>query len=352
MLYRQQSWTGGTRVMSGEILLQPDSGLPSGSVEVHGGERSGGSVRFMTAATHTQNYTISGFGAAYAPTNKKGALSIEQDVTLSGRITLANDSMIGVADGYTGTLTGGMTGTGDLYLGGAIRKGALLLSGGVNIAGDLHINTCVTNSGAIGLGGRFLYVDGTLVFNNSSDITVNAKVIGEGRIVLAGTGKVDFSDISVFDGVIDLYGNDVSIGALNGLAKVTNSVDTAAALTVAGASEAAYFGTISEDVNLVVGGTFLLGPTADIPSTIGLSLAGGTLGLYEDTTMASLAGYGSVQGCKLTVTGETSPNGENDTAMTFETCPELSVLGAEWFLRRVGPGAEIRRRHGFKLIFR
>ena len=226
-----------------------------------------------------------------------------------------------------------------------------MLSGGVNIAGDLHINTCVTNSGAIGLGGRFLYVDGTLVFNNSSDITVNAKVIGEGRIVLAGTGKVDFSDISVFDGVIDLYGNDSSIGALNGLAKVTNSVDTAAALTVAGASEAAYFGTISEDVNLVVGGTFLLGAMTDMPSTIGLSLAGGTLGLYGDATVSSLAGHGAVLGCKLTVTGATLPDGENDTAMTFETWPGLSSLNPEWLLRSVGSGAEIRRRHGFMLIF-
>lgn len=356
ILYRKQSWTGGTRVMSGEVLLMSSGsyvgGFPDGEVAVVGGERSGGSVRFMTAATHAQHYTISGFGAAYTPTNKKGALSIEKDVTLSGRITLANDAMVGVADGYAGTLTGGMDGGGDLYLGSPVRKGALLLSGGINIAGDLHINTCVTNSGAIDLGGRFLYVDGTLVFNNSSDITVNAKVIGDGKVVLAGTGKVDFSDISVFDGVIDLCGNSATIGALNGLAEVTNSVDTAAALTVAGTSEAAYFGTISADVDLVVGGTFLLGAMTDMPSTIGLSLAGGTLGLYGDATVSSLAGHGAVLGCKLTVTSATSPDGENDTAMTFETCPELTSLDDAWKLHRVGLGADIRRRYGFIMSVR
>ena len=357
ILYRKQSWTGGTRVMSGEILLKSSGsyvgGLPDGEVSIVGGELSGGSVRFQTDSTHTQHYTISGFGAWYTPSGKKGALSIENDVTLSGRITLANDAMIGVTNGYTGTLTGGIDGTGDLYLGGAIRKGALLLSGGVNIAGDLHINTCVTNSGAIDLGGRFLYVDGTLVFNNSSDITVNAKVIGEGKIVLAGTGKVDFSDLSVFDGAVDLCGHDASIGALNGLVQITNSVDTAATtLTVAGASTAAYFGTLSADVNLAVGGTFLLGSAANIPSSIGLALAGGTLGLYEDTTVASLAGHGAVQGCKLTVTGATLPSGADDTAMTFEACPELASLDDAWKLHRIGLGADIRRRYGFIMSFR
>ena len=349
-LYRTMSYTGGTKILSGTIELTTTGsykgGFGSGTVEVLGGEYTGGSVRFSYATTDAHNFIISGFGAATG--TKAGALDFRSDVTLSGQVALTNDAMICAASGYTGTFVNAIRGAGDLYFGG---EGTIAVSG-VDIKGDVHVDGNVTTTGGILTGERFLFVNGTLVFNNATDVTVDAKVLGAGKIVLSGTGKVDFSDLSVFDGVIDLCGSDAEIGALYGHAKVTNSVDTAAALTVAGASEAAYFGTISEDVNLVVGGTFLLGPTADIPSTIGLSLAGGTLGLYEDTTMASLAGYGSVQGCKLTVTGETSPDGENDTAMTFETWPGLSSLNPEWFLRRVGPGAEIRRRHGFMLIFR
>ena len=129
--------------------------------------------------------------------------------------------MATVADGYVGTLTGEISGQGDLYLGTALRQGAFVLSGGVDLAGDLHIDTCVTNSGAIDLGGRFLYLNGTLVFNNTEDISVNAKVIGKGRIVLAGSGKVDIADLSVFDGVVDVAGNDnAQIGALFGVVLV------------------------------------------------------------------------------------------------------------------------------------
>ncbi len=349
-LYRTMSYTGGTKILCGTIELTTSGsykgGFGSGTVEVLGGEYTGGSVRFSYATTDAHNFIISGFGAATE--TKTGALDFRKDVTLSGQVALTNDAMICATTGNTGTFVKAIRGAGDLYFGG---KGTIAVSG-VDIKGDVHVVGNVTTTGGITTGERFLFVDGTLVFNNTSDVTVDAKVLGTGRIVLAGTGKVDFSDLSVFDGVIDLCGSDAEIGALYGNAKVTNSVDTAAALTVAGASETAYFGTISEYVNLAVGGTFLLGPTADILSTIGLSLAGGTLGLYEDTTMASLSGYGSVQGCKLTVTGATSPDGENDTAMTFETCPELSVLGAEWSLHRVGLGAEIRRRRGAVLIFR
>lgn len=353
MLYRQQSWTGGTRVMSGEILLQPDSGLPSGSVEVHGGELSGGSVRFQGTATHAQDFTISGFGAWYGPANKKGALSIEKDVTLSGAITVTNDAMITALDGYTGTLTGAISGRGDLYLGTAARQGALVLSGGISLAGDLHVDTCVTNSGAIDLDGRFIYLEGTLVFNNTSDIVVDAKVVGSGRIVLAGSGKVDFSDLSVFDGVVDVAGNDdAAVGALFGGVAVTNSAASGGRLAVDGTSPYCYFGDVTGVDGISVSGTLVLPPSAEFPPSTDLVLAGGTVSLLGPTAFATLSGHGSIAGAAVSVSGETIPQmtGE-ERSMAFESYPSLAYLSSNWHLRKVGKGAEIRRRHGFMLIF-
>ena len=359
ILYRRQNWTGGTRVMSGEILLMSSGsyvgGLPDGEVVIMGGEQSGGSVRFQVASTHTQHYTISGFGAAYSPANKKGALSIEKDVTLSGRITLSNDAMIGVTNGYTGTLTGGIDGIGDLYLGSPIRTGALALSGGVNLAGDLHIDTCVTNAGSIDLGGRFLYLNGTLVFNNSSDISVNAKVIGEGKIVLAGAGKVDFSDLSVFDGLVDVAGNvHAEIGALYGIVSVTNSAAGQAAITAAGTSAYGFFGSLAEGVDLAVSGGVLVGNDATIPAEASLGLAGGTVELYEPTTFASLYGTGTVLGGPIKVSGAVTPVAQgHEDAITFDGLPVLERgIPDGWSMRGTASGFALRRIRGIVMAIR
>jgi transcriptional antiterminator NusG len=245
----------------------------------------------MTATTHTQNYTISGFGAWYSPVNKKGALSVENNVTLSGGITVAGDAMMTATNGYTATLTGAISGQGDLYLGTALRQGSFVLSGGIDLAGDLHIDTCVTNSGAIDLGGRFIYLNGTLVFNNTSDITVDAKVIGKGRIVLAGSGKVDIADLSVFDGVVDIDGNeDAALGALFGAVAVTNSAATVGALAVTGESDYGYFGQMSDVMRLSVSGSLVLPVGTDYTENLQLALAGGSVDLLGPTVFAALSG--------------------------------------------------------------
>ena len=359
ILYRKQNWTGGTRVMSGEILLQPSGiyagALPDGEVHVVGGERSGGSIRFQVASVHGQNYTISGFGAAYSPANKRGALSFENDVELTGNIALSDDAMIGATNGYTGTLSGGITGTGDLYLGGTARTGAIVLSGGVDIDGDLHVDTCVTNSGPIDLDGRFIYLNGTLVFNNSQDITVNAKVIGEGRIVLAGSGKVNFKDVSVFDGVIDVEGNgDAAIGGLWGVATVTNSVPEKGTLCVSGISEYGFFGSVLDGVNLAVSGGFLVGYGADISKDSSLILNGGEVTFLKQMEFADLFGRGNVSGSAITVSGAVQPTAEgHEDAIVFEYPPVfLNGVPDGWSLHRHDDGMALRLAYGTTLVIR
>ena len=350
-LYRAQPYTGGTRVLGGTVeLMGNDSyrgAFGTGDVEVLGGEYTGGSVRFSTAdATHAQDFRISGFGARTDV--KTGALDFRANTTLAGAVTLVNDARICVSDAVTATLARTMTGAGDLYLGG---EGTLVVPG-VDLAGDVHVEGNVTTTGSLITGERFLFVDGTLTFKNEDDITVDAKVLGSGRIVLAGAGKVDFADLSVFDGTVDLAGRDATIGALFGIPTITNSSETAATLTVAGSADAAYFGTVGDGVSLAVGGRFRLGATAVLPATAALSLSGGEIGLYEPATVASLSGAGKVSGAALTVTGATTPAEGLVPAIAFDAYPSLASIVGNWRLKRVGVGGALVPRRGTLLVIR
>jgi hypothetical protein len=276
-------------------------------------------------------------------------------VELTGNIALSDDAMIGATDGYTGTLSGGITGTGDLYLGGTARTGAIVLSGGVDIDGDLHVDTCVTNSGPIDLDGRFIYLNGTLVFNNSQDITVNAKVIGEGRIVLAGSGKVDFKDVSVFDGVIDVEGNgDAAIGGLWGVATVTNSVPEKGTLCVSGTSEYGFFGSVLDGVNLAVSGALLVGCGADVSKDSSLTLKGGEVTFLKQMEFSGLFGYGDVSGSSITVSGAVQPTAEgHEDAIVFEYPPVfLNGVPDGWSLHRHDDGMALRLAYGTTVVIR
>lgn len=181
---RPQAYTGGTKVYGGEILLSGTSDEPatlgSDRVEVSGGECHGGCVRFKTVSTQMNDFAISGFGTGGVA--KKGVLSFEANTTLTGQITLVNDARICASNDVLGTFAKPIAGTGDLYLGG---EGTLVVPG-VDLAGDVHVEGNVTTTGALLTGERFLFVDGTLTFANAADITVDAKVLGSGKIVLAG----------------------------------------------------------------------------------------------------------------------------------------------------------------------
>lgn len=349
-----QPYSGGTKVLGGEIMLQQDSSLGlatfgDGLVEVVGGARRGGCVRFMATSTQTNDFVVSGFGAGDADA-KRGALVFESDTTLSGKVMLANDALFCASNNATGVFTQTIDGTGDLHLSGA---GTIALAG-VDIEGDIHAEgTNVTTSGSLLTGSRFLFVDGTLTFVNDTDITVDAKVLGTGRIVLAGSGKVDFADLSVFEGVVDLAGQNAAVGAVHGISTFTNSSDTVAAtLTVVGSTNAAWFGSFVGGVNLSVGGTFRIGATAGVPSSTDVILSGGELVLGEPTTVASLSGVGSVSGDVLAVTGATWSKAQTEQAIDFAFWPSLADIDSRWRLRRVGVGALLVRRRGTLVVVR
>ena len=230
-----------------------------------------------------------------------------------------------------------------------------MLSGGVDIDGDLHVDTCVTNSGPIDLDGRFIYLNGTLVFNNSQDITVNAKVIGEGRIVLAGSGKVNFKDVSVFDGAIDVEGNDdAAIGGLWGVASVTNSVPEKGTLCVSGTSEYGFFGSVLDGVNLAVSGALLVGCGADVSKDSSLILKGGEVTFLKQMEFAGLFGYGDVSGSSITVSGAVQPTAEgHEDVIVFEYPPVfLNGVPDGWSLHRHDDGLALRLAYGTTEVIR
>ncbi len=355
ILHRAQSYTGGTKVLGGTVELKGSGdhvgAFGPGTVEVLGGEYTGGSVRFnLAGATHAQDFSISGFGARTDV--KTGALDFRADTTLTGQITLVNDAMVCATAGNAGTFAKPICGTGDLYLGG---EGTLVVPG-IDIDGDLHVDGNVTTTGALLTGKRFLFVDGTLMFENDADVTVDAKVLGSGRIVLAGTGRVEFADLSVFDGTVDLAGRDAAIGTIFGVPTITNSSETAATLTVAGATNAVYFGLIGEGVNLDIGGTFRLGTTAELPTSAEVSLAGGELVLWRPTTVGTLSGTGRVSGDVLTVTGSATglpvQSAETDLAISFDFYPSLTSITGNWRLKPVGTGAALVWRRGTVIVVR
>ena len=356
-LYRKQSYTGGTKVIGGVVVMLATGSykgdFADGKVVVAGGEYTGGTVCFKNdGETYSQDYEISGFGATGT---KVGALDFQKNVTMAGNVRIANDAMVTAAYGYVGTFSKTISGNGDLYLGSEAGTGAIVLSGGVDIDGDLHVDTCVTNSGPIDLDGRFIYLNGTLVFNNSQDITVNAKVIGEGRIVLAGSGKVDFKDVSVFDGVIDVEGNgDAAIGGLWGVATVTNSVPEKGTLCVSGASEYGFFGSVLDGVNLAVSGGFLVGYGADISKDSSLILNGGEVTFLKQMEFTDLFGRGNVSGSAITVSGAVQPTAEgHEDAIVFEYPPVfLNGVPDGWSLHRHDDGMALRLAYGTTVVIR
>jgi hypothetical protein len=184
---------------------------------------------------------------------------------------------------------------------------------------------------------------------------VNAKVIGNGRIVLAGSGKVDIADLSVFDGVVDVAGNETaSIGALFGAVAVTNSAATLGAIAVGGESDYGYFGQMSDVAKLSVSGSLVLPMGTEYTENLKLALAGGTVDLLGPTVFAELSGHGTLAGSPITVTGETLPERTDEKyVLTFSSYPSLASLPYEWLLRREKDGgATIRFRKGMVLTVR
>lgn len=125
---------------------------------------------------------------------------------------------------------------------------------------------------------------------------------------------------------------------------------------VSGATNAAYFGSVCEGVNLDIDGTFQLGTTAELPTSAEVSLSGGELALWSPTTVGMLSGTGRVSGDVLTVTGSATglpvQSAETDLAISFDFYPSLTSITGNWRLKPVGTGAALVWRRGTIVVVR
>ena len=125
---------------------------------------------------------------------------------------------------------------------------------------------------------------------------------------------------------------------------------------MAGATNAAYFGSVGEGVNLDIGGTFQLGTTAELPTSAEVSLSGGELALWRPTAIGMLSGTGRVSGDVLAVTGSATglpvQSAETDLAISFDFWPSLTSIAGNWRLKPVGAGAALVWRRGTIVVVR
>lgn len=263
------SYTGGTRVSAGELVITRAQSLGSGTVTlVSGGIDMGG-------------------------------MAVENDVTAQG-------GFIRGASAYTGVLRV----EGDVTVVDELRAGRLELCSGL-LTGESVCDTRVEARGgtvtALITGGSSVYVYDGAELLGSNDYS-------GGTVVLAGELRVGSFD-AMGDGGVILRGGTLNMGNL----PVENAL-RAEGGTVAGA--ALYRGALEVDGEVTLDGEL---KAASLSMTGGM-LQGGTI-VYTDVmagggTLASSLGVG----CSLTVTGDVYLSGAN--MMSADTVLQSGVLTA------------------------
>lgn len=272
------TYEGPTRLMAGCVTPANAQGFSSGDVYVYGNEGGGGQFKFAFAGTVTNAFHLAGVGGTPSGV-PAGAVRFDANGTVTGPVELMSDARIGAPTAAAvGTLSGVIYGPYGLeigcpgQIGGKVRLGGANTYGGITriSGGTLEID----DGGMLGTGA--IVNNSMLVFNVSGDVTVTNPISGSGRVVQKGSGTLTLSganalagstDVSagtlVLDtsisssnvvsvsGVLDLDGQDLSIGRLSGSGVVSNSVGGAVILTVgAGNADGFFWGAIAGTTSL------------------------------------------------------------------------------------------------------
>jgi outer membrane autotransporter protein len=269
------TYSGGTTITEGSMLTISDSGaLGSGGVAMNGG---------------TTGATI----------NFDGSLTIANDFTLTG------DPTFNVLTGDTTTISGQITGSGDVVVndGGAAYEGTLVLSnGGNDYTGPTSVVAGTLQAGASG------------VFGDNSAMTVASG---------ATLGLAGFSN---------------SVGSLAGAGTVTNSGGSAATLTAGGDNSSTTFFGILEDgtsaTALTKTGTGRLTLSGNNTYSGGTTIEQGTLRLESNTA----AGTGTITTLGSVIEYGVGVNIANPIDLNSDTT-QLNV-DSPWFAIQAGDISE------------
>ena len=265
------TYSGGTRIMSGRISIASAQGFSSGDVFIYGNAGAGGQFLFNFAGTLTNAFHLAGVGTAEAA--PVGAVRFEASSTLSGPVELMDDTRVGApTPTVVGTISGPIYGPYGLEIGCPGQAwGKILLNGSNTYGGTTRVSGGTLEIGASGtLGTGPVINNTTLVFSNAGNLTVTNPISGTGRVMKNGNGTLTLSgavsysgatDVNAgtlvvgnaafggsalsLSGTLDLGGQSLSVGRLGGAGTVSNSVGGAVTVTVgAGNADSLYWGSI------------------------------------------------------------------------------------------------------------
>jgi autotransporter-associated beta strand protein len=253
------TFTGGVAINNGVVQGQSSGAFGTGTVTV----APGSALELSGGIAPTNALTLSGTGVASG-----GALrNVSGNNTASGNIALNADSRIN-SDAGTLTLSGTMSGSHNLNLGGA---------GNINVSGKIATGTgavTVDGAGAVTLSGTTAntYTGDTTVNSGTLNLSGTAAVnsVGANLVVNGGTvnettsGQLASTATATVNGGTFALGNGrtQSLANLQTATGSTTSLGTGATLTLNGTAANTVGGTISGAGALNVGGsgaTYLLG---------------------------------------------------------------------------------------------
>nr|WP_255263533.1 autotransporter-associated beta strand repeat-containing protein [Pseudomonas aegrilactucae] len=311
------TYVGPTALNAGKLVLGSDTALGAGA---------------LTAAAGTQLDTRTDLTLSNV-LNLAGDLTLlgSNDLTLDGLVNGAGTLIKQGASNLTLNATNGFTGGTDLQAGtltvgnaGALGSAALTVSGASSLV----------NSGALSLANDIVLNAG-LSLPGNNDLTLAGVISGAGGLSHSGTGGLTLAGANTYTGGTQLGTGDLTLGtggalgtgalSVNGTSTLTNTsamsvanaVDVGGTLDVAGTSNLNLAGVLSGSgilnknglANLTLSGnnTFsgILNILSGSLSTVGnnalgnpaeLNLgSGATLNLGGNTSLAELAGDGSVK---------------------------------------------------------
>ncbi|MDX9866420.1 MAG: autotransporter-associated beta strand repeat-containing protein [Kiritimatiellia bacterium] len=255
------TYTGPTRIMAGRVSLANSRGFSDGDVYIYGNEAWGGQFRVTFTGNVTNALHLAGVGAGAS--QPLGAVVFERDSEISGPVELMRDARVSVSilAAAIGTFSGPITGPGGLEVGcpGTAFAGIIRLTGSNTYTGGTRVSRGTLEIAAPQAlaPGPVVVNDGVLMFTLNGDATITNAIRGTGRVVQNGAGTLTLTDAEPFggtfevqagalvvegadsamrtasvNGLLDLNGEGLASGALEGGGVVSNSAAGDATLTV------------------------------------------------------------------------------------------------------------------------
>ena len=252
------TYTGGTFVNSGNFLISLQSSAGTGTITLG----ANGSSASANLVANTASFTVANPITVNPGGTRQFYTASGSAPTFSGLITLVGGADLAVGSNGTGaiTITGGVTGTGNLQIGSPQgqneKKNTTISTGAVNINGTLS---------------DFSGVDTTAAVNVSAAVTGNTAILQDGTNQL-----FVFTGTNTNTGATTISSGDLQLGG-------TASSTTAITIGAAGA-----VGSLSANSVIVDNGTLVIDRTGTVTQGTDLSTAGitgtGALALYGSGT--------------------------------------------------------------------